>query len=78
MKITLDNTGKKYNKEWIFKGMNLNILSPSSYVISGSNGSGKSTLLKVLSGFETPSKGVISYENEKRKPYQLSVSLWYY
>lgn len=64
MKITLDNTGKKYNKEWIFKGMNLNILSPSSYVISGSNGSGKSTLLKVLSGFETPSKGVISYENE--------------
>ena len=63
MKITLENTGKKYNKEWIFKNLNLEITSPSSTVISGSNGSGKSTLLKVLSGFETPSKGVISYED---------------
>lgn len=65
MKITLDNTGKKYNKEWIFKGINLTISSPSSYVISGSNGSGKSTLLKVLSGFETPSKGNVSYNNKE-------------
>jgi ABC-type multidrug transport system ATPase subunit len=65
MKISLENTGKKYNKEWIFKGVNLDISSPSSYVISGSNGSGKSTLLKVLSGFESPSKGVITYGNDK-------------
>lgn len=66
MKITLENTGKKYNKEWIFKNINLNISSPSSYVISGSNGSGKSTLLKVLSGFESPSKGQISYDDDKQ------------
>lgn len=65
MKITLENTGKKYNKEWIFKNLNLEFNSPSTYVISGANGSGKSTLLKVISGFETPSKGEINYEDSK-------------
>jgi len=65
MKITLENTGKKYNKEWIFKNINLEFSSTTSTVISGSNGSGKSTLLKVLSGFETPSKGSVIYGNTK-------------
>jgi len=65
MKITLENIGKKYNREWIFKGINLEFSSPSSYVISGGNGSGKSTLLKVISGFNSPTKGKIIYnENE--------------
>lgn len=63
MKITLENTGKKYNKEWIFKDLSLEIKAPSSFVISGGNGSGKSTLLKLISGFETPSKGKIIFEN---------------
>ncbi|MEN8927278.1 MAG: ABC transporter ATP-binding protein [Flavobacteriales bacterium] len=65
MKISLENTGKKYNKEWIFRNLNLEINSPNSYVISGANGSGKSTLLKTISGFETPSEGKVIYQNEK-------------
>lgn len=67
MKITLENTGKKYNREWIFRNLSLEIKWPSSYVISGSNGSGKSTLLKTISGFETPSEGTIIYQNDKVK-----------
>lgn len=67
MKITLEDTGKKYNREWIFRNLSLEIKSPSSYVISGSNGSGKSTLLKTISGFETPSEGTIIYQNDKLK-----------
>lgn len=65
MKITLENTGKKYNREWIFRTLSLVIQSPSSHVITGSNGSGKSTLLKVISGFETPSEGKVSYHQDK-------------
>lgn len=68
MKITLNNTGKKYNREWIFSGLNLELSTTSSYVISGSNGSGKSTLLKVISGFETPSKGTIYYQDTSPIP----------
>lgn len=61
MKITLENTGKKYNREWIFRNLSLEINSPEAFVITGGNGSGKSTLLKSISGFETPSEGKITY-----------------
>jgi len=67
MKITLENTGKKYNREWIFRGINLELNASDSYVVSGGNGSGKSTFLKLISGFQTPSEGSIAYENEKTK-----------
>ena len=66
MKITFEHTGKKYNREWIFRELSLEINSPSTFVISGSNGSGKSTLLKTISGFETPSEGKISYLHQKK------------
>jgi ABC-type multidrug transport system ATPase subunit len=65
LKITLENTGKKYNREWIFKNLSLEIKSPASFVITGGNGSGKSTLLKSISGFETPSEGNITYLVDK-------------
>jgi len=65
VKITIENAGKKYNREWIFRKLSLEITSPSTFVISGSNGSGKSTLLKTISGFETPSEGEIIYSNKK-------------
>lgn len=66
MKIILDNTGKKYNRDWIFKGISTEFNSNDSIVVSGSNGSGKSTLLKLISGFETPSEGSIHYSEEKK------------
>ena len=65
MNITLENIGKKYNREWIFNEINLELESPISYVISGGNGSGKSTLLKLISGFITPTKGKIIYKEQK-------------
>lgn len=65
MKITLENTGKKYNREWIFRDLSLEINSTSSIVVTGSNGSGKSTLLKMVSGFETPTQGKIIYQKEQ-------------
>ncbi|MFO0356053.1 MAG: ATP-binding cassette domain-containing protein [Sphingobacteriaceae bacterium] len=60
--ISLSSVSKKFNKEWIFKEINLQINPGSKWVILGSNGSGKSTLLQVISGFLIPDKGTISYQ----------------
>jgi len=59
--ISLNNLGKKFNKEWIFKGLNHEILPGQKLLILGGNGSGKSTLLQVISGFVTPNEGEVTY-----------------
>jgi ABC-type multidrug transport system ATPase subunit len=65
MQITLENLGRRFNREWIFKGIDYSFSSANNYAILGPNGSGKSTLLSVLLGSLTPSEGKISYINEK-------------
>lgn len=65
-KIILENTAKRYAKEWIFRDLSYTFEKNNSYVILGSNGSGKSTFLQVVASVLTPSKGKISYiENNK-------------
>jgi ABC-type multidrug transport system ATPase subunit len=61
MNITLDNIGRRFNREWIFRGVNHTFLQGESYAILGPNGSGKSTLLQVLNGSLAPSAGTIKY-----------------
>ncbi|MDQ3193193.1 MAG: ATP-binding cassette domain-containing protein [Bacteroidota bacterium] len=66
MEILLNNIGKRYNTEWIFRGVNLEFVKGNNYVILGSNGSGKSTLLQLIAGSSIPSEGTVSYKvNEK-------------
>ena len=62
--LKINKLNAKIDNKEILKEFSLNINPGEVHAIMGPNGSGKSTLLKVLSGFETPSKGVISYENE--------------
>ena len=62
MLITLTNTGKRFNREWIFRGVNQQFHSPGRYAITGSNGSGKSTLLQVIAGAITHSEGAVTYQ----------------
>lgn len=64
MTIQLQNIGKRYRLEWIFRGLDASFQAGERWAILGPNGSGKSTLLKVLSGHLTPSKGSISFENQ--------------
>jgi len=61
MKITLQNLGRRFNRDWIFRDINYEFLPGSSYAVLGPNGSGKSTLLSVLNGSLGPSIGTISY-----------------
>jgi len=62
LKIILQDIGRRYNREWIFRHLDYTFSFGNSYAILGPNGSGKSTLLKVLTGSLTPSEGTIQYE----------------
>ncbi len=59
--ITLQNIGRRFNRDWIFRGVDYSFNSGSIYAILGPNGSGKSTLLQVLNGSLAPSVGKIEY-----------------
>jgi ABC-type multidrug transport system ATPase subunit len=61
MQITLQNIGRRFNRDWIFRGVDYIFTSSQSYAILGANGSGKSTLLAVLNGSLSPSTGTINY-----------------
>ncbi|WP_029281677.1 ABC transporter ATP-binding protein [Pedobacter sp. R20-19] len=70
MKITLNNVGRRFNKEWIFRNLTAEFTSGNSYAILGPNGSGKSTLLSVLTGSLSPSEGEISFSEKKDIPVE--------
>lgn len=59
MQIKLTNTGKRFNREWIFRHFDHEFFSGKRYAITGSNGSGKSTLLQVISGSISHNEGKI-------------------
>jgi len=61
MHIQLEQTGKKYNREWIFRGLSYTFTAGKKYAITGPNGSGKSTLLQTIAGSTTLSEGGIQY-----------------
>jgi ABC-type multidrug transport system ATPase subunit len=64
MQIQLEQTGKKYNREWIFRGLSHTFIAGKKYAITGPNGSGKSTLLQTIAGSTTLSEGGIQYSIE--------------
>src|SRR5271170_4375742 len=63
MNITLQNMRRRFNLDWICRGVDYTFTIRESYAILGPNGSGKSTLLQVLNGSLSPSEGVISYSD---------------
>jgi ABC-type multidrug transport system ATPase subunit len=66
MQITLNNVGKRFNREWIFRHCSYQFQSGKSYAITGANGSGKSTLLQVISGSLTHNEGSIQVKSEQQ------------
>lgn len=64
MNITVNDLGKKFGREWIFRKLTYSFESGTSYSITGGNGSGKSTFLQVLTGFIPSNEGSIQYRLE--------------
>jgi ABC-type multidrug transport system ATPase subunit len=67
MQITLNNVGKRFNREWIFRHCSYQFQPGKTYAITGSNGSGKSTLLQVISGSLTHNEGTVEIKNGQQQ-----------
>ena len=61
MTISLNNLGKRFNREWIFRRCSYEFAAGKNYAITGPNGSGKSTLLQVIAGAILHNEGDIKY-----------------
>jgi len=64
MTISLENLGKRYNRDWIFRHLSFQFELPKHYAITGPNGSGKSTLLQVIGGSTIYNEGFIGYRDD--------------
>ena len=62
MKIVLENIGKRFNREWIFRNVNHEFSVSNKYAILGTNGCGKSTLLQIIAGAVSQTEGEIKYQ----------------
>ncbi len=71
--IVLEDVGKRFRYEWIFRNLSKTFNSGHIYALLGSNGSGKSTLMKILSGHLSPSKGQISFQVSGKKQDEDSI-----
>ena len=62
MKLVVTNLAIDRGERRIFSGVNLEVGSGETLVVTGANGAGKSTLLKAIAGFLRPAEGTISLE----------------
>jgi ABC-type multidrug transport system ATPase subunit len=65
MTITLQNLGKRFNREWIFRHIDYEFIANKKYAITGANGSGKSTLLQVIAGSLMHTEGSVEIFNQQ-------------
>ena len=78
MKISCNNAGKRFNRDWIFRHFNYEFSPGNCYAVTGPNGSGKSTLLQILAGAVAASEGIITYTlSQSNKLTSVSADLVY-
>jgi len=61
MRISVIDAGKRFNREWIFRNLSLELHSNQHYAITGHNGSGKSTFLQCIAGSLYTTEGKINF-----------------
>jgi len=65
--INVKNLHKKFGKNQVLKGLDLQIESGGIFAVLGPNGSGKTTLIKCILGMVIPTSGDIEFEGKKIK-----------
>ncbi|MCB0446780.1 MAG: ATP-binding cassette domain-containing protein, partial [Gelidibacter sp.] len=58
--VSIQDLHKKFGKNEVLSGVNLEIGEGGIFAVLGPNGSGKTTLIKCLLGMVIPNKGTIS------------------
>lgn len=61
MQITATGLGKRFQRDWIFRGLTRLFRPGSATAVLGPNGAGKSTLLNTISGQLLPTEGELTY-----------------
>lgn len=61
MRVELQNISKKFDKKYLYQGINFTFHSRQIYGIVGPNGSGKSTLLQIIASALLPTRGAVQY-----------------
>jgi len=59
--IELTGLGKRFQRDWIFRGLTRAFRPGSATAVLGPNGAGKSTLLNTISGQLLPTEGELTY-----------------
>ncbi len=67
MTIHLEQAGKRFNRDWIFRKVNATFVSGKTYAITGPNGSGKSTLLQVIAAGMQANEGKVKWIQNNRQ-----------
>lgn len=65
--VTIENLHKKFGKNEVLSGVDLNISEGGIFAVLGPNGSGKTTLIKSVLGMVIPDKGNITVLGEDIK-----------
>jgi len=65
--VSIQNLHKKFGKNQVLKGVDLDICEGGIFAVLGPNGSGKTTLIKSILGMVIPNKGNISVLGENIK-----------
>ena len=61
VQITATGLGKRFRRDWIFRGLTRTFRPGSATAVLGPNGAGKSTLLNTFSGQLLPTEGTLNY-----------------
>ena len=61
LELRTEGVGKRHGRQWILRGIDLQVPAGGALAILGSNGSGKSSLLRILCGFDEASEGSLEW-----------------
>jgi ABC-type multidrug transport system ATPase subunit len=75
IQIQLQSAGKKFQKQWVFRNLELYIKGSEKLAITGLNGSGKSTLLQIISGFQSLTEGSVHFSFDGNT---IPIDQWYH
>ena len=65
--VSIENLHKRFGKNIVLSGVDLEIKSGGIFAVLGPNGSGKTTLIKSILGMVIPNKGIIKVMGENIK-----------
>ena len=65
-RVKIQKASKRFHNEWVFKNLDLELVSGTTMAVTGGNGSGKSTFLKCLSGAIPLTNGSMEFELDSK------------